>query len=77
MRSTEIDGITFHHNGDFSGDVLLALPHASVINWPSHMEVQIPFSTLVELVGRAMQQATISEIENETGAEFLGFESDD
>lgn len=77
MITSKIDGYTFHHNGDFSGKVSVAIPHDQVQNWPTHAVLEIPFLVLVELVGRALQRKQIALIEMETGIEFLGIDDVD
>lgn len=76
MITSRIEGVTFHHNGDFSGNVAIAVPHTSVQNWPDHAVIEIPFLVLAELVGRKLKSDLMAEIEMESGVEFLGLDDD-
>lgn len=77
MYKTKIDGFTFVHNGDFSDNVSLQLPHDKVQNWPDYSVIEIPFVVLAELVGRAIKAETMAEINEESGLEFLGIHHHD
>lgn len=72
MHTTEIvdeDGIRWfcHHNGDYSGDV-----HFSLQGAMEDLAI-IPFGVLAELVGSAMKSEKISELEEQSGAEYIGW----
>ncbi len=77
MRTSKINGFTFHHNTDFSGNVAVQVSHDAVQNWPDGAVVEIPFLVLAELVGQRMKQEAINEIETESGLEFLGLDTVD
>lgn len=53
---------SIQHNGDFSGDVHIA--HHGV-------EAIIPFTVMLEVVGRWLQQQKINDIESMTGTEMM------
>jgi calcineurin-like phosphoesterase len=57
MHTTEIGGVVFHHNGDYSGDVTIAG------TFGAHATVEVPFETLERLVAMKKQQALIVFIE--------------
>lgn len=69
------ENFTIHTNGDFSGGVILNVrptrtAHNNYGDVPM-VEVEIPFAVLEELVGRKYQRQHISEVEQQSGAEFL------
>lgn len=88
MHSTEINGIVFHHNGDFSGDVKIDVPTANMSEFtPAFGEdvqfmVTIPFETLRNLVLEYIRNKTIRNFESMSYGDLEewavpGFTSDD
>lgn len=78
MHATDIvddDGTwTFHFNGDLSGKVRIFAPMVEG-QPPSNEEeeplLEIDADTLVEFVGRVLQNQTIARIESMSGIDFL------
>ena len=56
-------GITFHHNGDFSGDV--------IVNKADGSTMMIPFEAMKNLVVEYIRQCYIATIEYATPDELL------
>lgn len=60
-------GITFHHHGDFTGDVHIDEPDPGI---PS---IIVPMTDLLEFVALAVQQKKIAALEAASTKEILGF----
>lgn len=76
MHSTEIDGVTIHHNGDFSGDVLIVVDKTNTEEYNSTgsrvmVEVSIPFKILRSLVIEQLRRKTISNFESMSDEDFV------
>jgi hypothetical protein len=65
MITTQIGDYTFHHHGDFSGDVQVSGPGV-----PS--DVKIPFAALAGLVAEAVRSKRIAAAEEADVSELLG-----
>lgn len=64
MRScTTEDGTTFHHNGDYSGDI--------IIQRPGFGEITVPFKGILQLVANYIRQERISQLEQAEPKELL------
>lgn len=61
--------ITCHHNGDFSGNIIIDFPDSSFID--GERTVELPFELMEELVGRYLQNERISLMESQHGSEYL------
>lgn len=66
---TAPSGRTYLHNGDFSGDVTVALP-LDVVRGDS-LIASIPMADLVALVAEKIRRERISELENMTASAIL------
>lgn len=62
-------GTVYHHNGDFSGDVVFNPPSPEGI-LPLEA-VSVPFADMLELVGAWYKDKKISALEQMSGTEFL------
>jgi hypothetical protein len=69
-------GITFHHNGDYSGDVSLRLSEDQVeqgqFKNETYYEIEIPFDAMKELVANYVRSEKISKLEQAEDNEILG-----
>lgn len=64
--------IYMHHNGDYSGDVIIdILPKDHAVGDLAE-EFIVPFSALAELVGQAFLSKKIRDLEEKSGIEALG-----
>jgi hypothetical protein len=64
MHSTKINGVTIHHDGDYSGNVLLVLPADKIEEAPhGQVFVEIEFDVLRKLVLNYIQGKIISKVE--------------
>lgn len=65
MHTTKIGVFRFHHNGDYSGDVVIAREPlkagGTVVNFA---EMLVPFSMLVEFVGKSLKSSMIRAVED-------------
>jgi hypothetical protein len=69
--------VYMHHNGDYSGDVEIVVVqvHLRGTNDPRAVrKLVVPFAALAELVGGACMLDVITQLEDLTGAQFLGLE---
>lgn len=65
MHSTTIDGVIFHHNGDFSGNVLITLPTEKVEKAMGEtVFVEIDFEVVKKLVLKYFQSKIIGKVES-------------
>lgn len=63
--------IYMHHNGDYSGDVIIdILPKNHKVDDLAE-EILVPFKALAELVGQAVLSKQIESFEQKTGIEVL------
>lgn len=76
MHSTDYLDMTFHHNGDYSGEVLVQVPAGNVRGGfgDAHVVVEVPFAALVSLVADAVRGQRIARLENMPDAEILGIQ---
>lgn len=76
MHTTGVKGITFIHNGDFSGYVIIVLPKGSVqkLTGPdsSKVHVQVPFEAIKGLVAEFVRQEKERALEDAEDDELLG-----
>lgn len=82
-HSDEEYDVVIHHNGDYSGEVLIVMPtetrtyggrlEASVqtLHHPPHQEIRVPFSVLEELVGQKVLSEKTSKLERLSGREAI------
>ena len=79
------NGITIHHNGDYSGDVKIDVPRGKTNTFATptnqFVEVEIPFEVLRSLVLDYLRSKTISNLESMTDYDLeewatAGFSSD-
>jgi hypothetical protein len=68
-RSTNVK---FHHNGDYSGEVLIAIPGRSARLHDGHVEVGVPVEALLEFAAEYIRDQSISTLETATTAQLLG-----
>lgn len=78
MHSTDIGDVTFHHNGDFSGDVKIdvsaynvVLVQTSMPGVPGVFEIEIPFDALKGLVAEYVRGQLIEELEQDSADDVL------
>lgn len=76
MHTTEVDGgITFVHNGDYSGDVRVKIPAETALVELHHgsdrIEVRIPFAAMEELVAEKYRSLMIEHLEQAEIAEIM------
>jgi hypothetical protein len=76
MHTTEVvlDGQTFqcHHNGDFSGDVLIAADETSHQWHPDRpSEVKVPFQIMRALVAESIRDVLIGRLEDASVTDLL------
>lgn len=65
MHSTTIDGVIFHHNVDFSGNVLITLPTEKVEKAMGEtVFVEIDFEVVKKLVLKYFQSKIIGKVES-------------
>lgn len=70
---------TIHHNGDWSGRVLIDMntgdqdevEQVTDTDGRRFWRVSIPFEVMKEIVGRALQDREIDRLEDEVGRRFL------
>ena len=55
--------LTIHHNGDYSGDI--------IIQTPSGLEMTMPFAAVEELVAEKVRSERMSRLEDATVEELL------
>ncbi len=73
MHTTVIDEQhRFHHNGDYSGDVLINGAEVEIDEYDGSTTVTIPFEVLAEFVGEAVRDARTSRLEQLEWYEVLG-----
>ena len=68
MHTTQVGDITFHHNGDYSGDVII---DAKEHNGRKGRMVDVPFAALLQLVAEKLRMEMISAIEQMEPFELL------
>ncbi len=76
MHSRTIDEITFHHNGDYSGDVLINGAEVEIDGYDGSTTITISFEVLAEFVSDAVRVARRSRLEQLEWYEVLGLEDD-
>jgi GTPase involved in cell partitioning and DNA repair len=64
-------GIYWHHNGDYSGDVIVRVPSGSVTIDSAGARVEIPFEDIRELVANYVRNEKIARLETRTAEEVL------
>ncbi len=64
MHTTEGEKFRFHHNGDFSGDVV-------IVNNETDEHIRVPMSDLLSLVAKYVRQRRIEELESASDEEIL------
>lgn len=65
MHATQGSRVSFHHNSDYSGDVL-------VIHEQTKVEMIIPFTDIRHLVGEYLRSRKISLLEEMSTTKLLG-----
>lgn len=56
MHTTDCNATTFHHNGDYSGDVI-------VLDIRTRQEIRVPFDDIKTLVAKYVRDRQISRLE--------------
>jgi hypothetical protein len=78
MHSTDGKEVTFHHNGDYSGDVLIVVQAHKVAHYEStshtseHYEIEIPFNDLKMLVAEYVRGEKVDRLEQAEDDEVFG-----
>ena len=65
MHTMQIRYWLAHHDGDFSGDVILSEP-------ASKRQLTVPFAVLAEIVAEAVRRHRIEELEQSDASTLLG-----
>lgn len=63
MHTTEIDGVTFHHHGDYSGEIVIQV---------GKKELTVSTKALVGLVAEMVRAERTIKLEESTPEEILG-----
>lgn len=76
MRTSFVDDgrglpVCVHHNGDWSGDVEIAVSPDQIEKVEGACFVSLPVALLLELVGRVAKAEHVSRIEGMTGRQFI------
>ena len=69
-HTTEIQGYTFTHNGDFSGDVDIVDTSRGPASW-NNEPITIPFSVLADFVAQYIVGERIAALENAATLDVL------
>lgn len=69
MHTTKIDELTFHHNGDYDGEVIIM--GANVTETEFGPEVRVDFNALKQLVANCVRDRMISAYESASSDEIL------
>lgn len=64
MHTTESTRFRFHHNGDFSGDVI-------AVDKATNVETHIPFTDIKTLVAEQVRRERIARLEDASDDEIL------
>ena len=75
MHTTTIDEITFHHNGDYSGDVLINGAEVEIDGYDGSTTVTMPFEVLAEFVAEAVRAQRTARLEQLEWYQVLGLHS--
>lgn len=68
------DDISFHHNGDFSGDVTISLPTQAAATelWnDGHTTIKVPYAALEALVAERYRRAMVGALEEASAKNVL------
>lgn len=66
---------TYHHNGDFSGDVLINVAEDEVRTIPGGgLQVAIPMADLIDIVARYVRRERVIRLETASPRDVLGIE---
>lgn len=72
MHTTKIGSFRFHHNGDYSGDVVVTKYKDETKKTVTlDFEVTVPFDVLAEFVGGAMKAFHFNRLEAMSGRDYL------
>jgi hypothetical protein len=63
MHSKDVDGVTFHHNGGYLGEVKIVVGNQSL---------SVPFSAMLSLVADFLRDRKRNEVEDLSDEEILG-----
>lgn len=64
MHITEIEGWIFHHNGDYSGDVVIVTPE-------DNAKLSVPFSALRGFMAEYFRERITNALADMSGNELL------
>jgi hypothetical protein len=67
MRTTSYENVTFHHNGDYSGDVIIQVKTADGL-----VRADVPYAALRYLVAQEVLAHRISRLERSQPVDILG-----
>lgn len=68
MHTTVYGNTVFHHNGDYSGDLII-----KNVDQPQN-EIRIPVIDVINFVGDIVRSQQISKLEQMNGAEVLSID---